>query len=171
MGQPFIGEIRIFAGNFAPNGWNFCDGTTLAISQFSTLFQLIGTTYGGNGTTTFQLPDLRGRVPVHIGSSGASNYILGQPGGAEQVVLNQQQIPSHQHVLTPSSAAATLTSPSGALLGGAQGGLTLYSAATPNHALAAAALSPAGSSQPHDNHQPYVAVSFILSLFGIFPSQ
>src|SRR6184192_840441 len=123
MAQPYVGEIRMFAGNFAPAGWMFCDGTSLPISENETLFQLIGTTYGGDGQTTFALPDLRGRVPVHQGTdpNTSSNYVIGEAGGVETVTLTTQQIPAHTHALTATTAAGTQPNPGGNLLANSQG--------------------------------------------------
>lgn len=166
MAQPFVGELRLFAGNFAPAGWMFCDGQLLPISENETLFQLIGTTYGGDGETTFALPDLRGRVPVHQGNA----YTLAQTGGAETVTLTPPQMPAHSHPLLASAAAATHSAPGNALLA-ATGTVNSYGSGPPNQAMTAGALTTqAGSSQPHDNMAPYLAVSYIISLFGIFPS-
>lgn len=167
MAQPYVGEIRMFAGNFAPAGWQFCDGQLLAIAEYETLFQLIGTTYGGDGQTTFALPDLRGRVPIHQGNG----FILAETGGAEEITLTQSQIPSHTHALLASTDPAQLTAgPNGSVVANS-GAVGLYSggaaAVAPLHA---ATLSTAGGSQPHDNMAPYLCVHFIISMFGIFPS-
>ena len=170
MAQPYVGEIRIFAGNFAPAGWMFCDGSTLAISENQTLFQLIGTTYGGDGQTTFNLPDLRGRLPIHqgTGSSGIS-YTLGEQGGVESVTLTTQQIPQHTHSLLATTAVGTETNPGGNVLANSQGPQP-YIQEDPDGSLNPQALSAIGASQPHNNFQPYLCVDFIISLFGIFPS-
>src|ERR1700760_799270 len=137
MGQPYVGEIRIFAGNFAPVNWMFCQGQLLPISVYDALYALIGTTYGGDGQNTFALPDLRGRVPVHNGAG----YVLGQPGGVEQVAITSQQVPAHSHGLTADTAAATGEAPSGALLA-APADMSIYSPATPNLELYPQALLP-----------------------------
>lgn len=165
MAQPYVGEIRMFAGNFAPAGWLFCSGQLLPISENETLFQLIGTTYGGDGQSTFALPDLRGRVPVHIGNG----YVLAETGGAESVTLTTAQIPSHTHSQSASRTPASTTgSPTGLT---ADAGTTLiYGADTPSVPLNAAAVSTVGGGQPHDNMAPFLTVSYIISLFGIFPS-
>ncbi len=171
MAQPFIGEIRIFAGNFAPTNWMFCEGQTLAISEYSTLFNLIGTTYGGNGQSTFSLPDLRGRVPVHQGTDpGMSTYVMGQQAGVEDVTLTSNQLPAHTHPATVSGASGSLPGPAGHLLA-ASDTAALYTAAAPNVALGASSIAPSGGSQPHNNLQPFLCLSFIIALFGIYPSQ
>ena len=169
MAQPYVGEIRMFGGNFAPAGWRTCDGQLLPISENETLFQLIGTTYGGDGQSTFALPDLRGRVPVHM----AAGHILAQTFGVESVTLTTAQIPSHQHAMNASLAISSLTGPSGSMVADSSlAGAKIY---TPT-SLASATLSPgalggAGGDQPHDNLMPYLCVNFIISLFGIYPSQ
>lgn len=170
MSNPFIGEIRMFGGNFAPTGWAFCDGSEMAISQNDTLFNLIGTTYGGDGVTTFNLPDLRGRLPVHqgTGSEGAV-YALGQTGGVETVTLTAQQMPSHLHAPAAASADGTQGGPGGNVLAGSSS-VALYSSDAPNTTLDPSVVANAGGSQPHDNRQPSLCVSFIISLFGIYPS-
>lgn len=165
MGQPFVGEIRMFAGNFAPAGWMFCDGSLLSIAEFNTLFNLIGTTYGGDGQSTFALPDLRSRVPLHQGNS----FTLAQNGGVEQVTLTTSQIPAHGHVPQASSGTGTQTSPGGNVW--AASGNLPYSTNAPNTSMDPAAIGMAGGSQPHDNMVPFLAINFIISLFGVFPSQ
>lgn len=167
MAQPYIGEIRIFGGNFAPAGWMFCAGQLLPISENETLFNLIGTTYGGDGQVTFALPDLRGRLPVHQGNG----LTIAEMGGVETVTLTANQIPAHTHPLQGSTAIGSGTTPLGSVL--AQDnvvGVDLYVEDTPGVALAATAVSSVGGSQPHTNLQPYLCVSYIISLFGIFPS-
>ncbi len=166
MANPYVGEVRLFAGNFAPAGWMLCNGQLLPISENEVLFQLIGTTYGGDGETTFALPDLRGRVPVHQGGG----FILAQTGGAEAVTLTPNQIPAHSHGVRASTAAGTGSGPGGALLA-ATGSVNSYGSAAPTQPMTPGALAPQGGSQPHDNMAPYLAVSCIISLFGIFPSQ
>jgi microcystin-dependent protein len=168
MSDPFVGEIRIFAGNFAPLDWALCNGAIMAISQNETLFNLIGTTYGGDGQQTFAVPDLRGRVPIHTGSSGASDYVLGQSGGRESVTLTNNQLPAHNHLLPASSASGTSTSPAGNVP--AAWGSNQYSDAPPTGAMGAA-VQPAGASLPHDNMLPFLGINFIISLFGTFPTQ
>lgn len=165
MAQPYVGEIRMFGGNFAPAGWAFCNGALLPISENETLFQLIGTTYGGDGQTTFALPDLRGRVPIHMGNS----FVLAQNGGAEEITLTVNQIPAHTHPLLASSDAGQQTAPIGNVLARTTG-TDIYVLDTPNVPMAATAVTAVGGSQPHSNIQPFLCVSFIISLFGIFPS-
>ena len=171
MGQPYIGEIRIFAGNFAPLGWMFCDGSVLSIAENETLFQLIGTTYGGDGQTTFALPDLRGRIPIHFGTGvGLSSRVLAEQGGAEAVTLDASRLPVHTHGWRASGAQAQATAgPLGSVTASA-GPTLLYGAGAPNMQFAPEAVLPAGGSQPHENLAPYLCVNFIISLFGIFPS-
>ncbi|HVI34994.1 MAG TPA: tail fiber protein [Gaiellales bacterium] len=165
MSDPYIGEIRVFGGNFAPVGWLLCQGQLLPISEFDALFNLIGTTYGGDGQTTFALPDLASRIPYHQGSG----YVLGQTGGAEQVTLTQQQIPVHTHTANASSANADQPGPAGNVWGA--GTLTGYTASQPaNTTMNPAALLPAGGNQPHENMPPYVCVNFIIATEGIYPS-
>jgi microcystin-dependent protein len=165
MAQPYVGEIRMFAGNFAPAGWMFCEGQLLPISENETLFQLIGTTYGGDGESTFALPDLRGRLPVHQGNG----LILAETGGVESVTLTVNQIPAHSHALLASSAPATANSPAGALYSESTT-INTYIEDAANVNLGASAISSVGGSQPHENAQPFLCVDFIISLFGIFPS-
>lgn len=170
MGTPYIGEIRMFGGNFAPAGWMFCDGSVLPISEYETLFNLIGTTYGGDGQSTFALPDLRGRLPVHQGNG----YVIGETFGVETVTLTVSQIPSHTHPLlgnsnaTAGTVTATSTSPIGNVMG--KTSRPIYSSSASNTAMASQAISPVGGNQPHDNMQPSLCINFIISLFGIFPS-
>lgn len=175
MGQPYVGEIRMFAGNFAPNGWMFCEGQTLPISENEVLFQLIGTTYGGDGEETFNLPNLASRIPIHMGTGpDGTTYQIGEMAGTEQETLTTQQIPAHSHPLTASTAASTL-SPANALLtiptSTQQGILPYNNAVAPATALHSSTVQPAGGSQPHENTQPFLCINFIISLFGVFPSQ
>jgi microcystin-dependent protein len=165
MAQPYVGEIRIFAGNFAPVGWMFCEGQLLPISENETLFQLIGTTYGGDGQSTFGLPDLRGRIPLHFGNG----FILAETGGIEEVTLAVSQIPAHSHPLLASLNNAGGSSPTNNLTGQV-GATQLYREVPPGSALAPQAMSATGASQPHSNFQPYLCVDFIISLYGIYPS-
>ena len=166
MAQPYVGELRLFAGNFAPAGWMFCAGQLLPISENETLFNLIGTTYGGDGQSTFALPDLRGRVPVHQGNG----YTLAQTGGSETVTLTVTQVPAHTHALRASTAAGTNSGPGNAVLA-STGTVNSYGSGVPDQPMTADALTSQGGSQPHDNMAPYCVVSYIISLFGIFPSQ
>jgi microcystin-dependent protein len=169
MSNPFVGEIRLFAGNFPPQGWSFCDGQLMSIAENVVLFQLIGTTYGGDGQNTFALPDLRGRVPVHQGI-GQSSYVVGQQGGAETVTVTAGQMPAHRHALLAStSPAGTTHGPSEVL--GSSAAMRFYGSGTPNMAMDPTAVTQVGGNQPHDNMPPFVALSYIVSLFGIFPSQ
>ena len=167
MAQPYVGEIRIFAGNFAPKDWQFCDGQLLPISENETLFQLIGTTYGGDGQSTFGLPDLRGRLPLHQGNG----RILAETAGTEDVTLTVQQIPVHNHALLASTAFAGDSNPFNRLTATSTGA-SIYSAVNgvgvPLHFQA---LQPTGGSQPHSNLMPFLCVNFIISLLGIFPSR
>lgn len=165
MAQPYVGEIRMFGGNFAPAGWMFCEGQLLPISENETLFQLIGTTYGGDGQSTFALPDLRGRLPIHQGNG----FIMAETGGAEEVTLTVNQIPAHSHTLAASTEVASLSDPQGNV--SAQTGTFDQFQTTPGaQFMAPQSISSVGGSQPHTNMQPYLCVSFIISLFGIFPS-
>ena len=165
MAQPYVGEIRMFAGNFAPAGWMFCEGQLLPISENETLFQLIGTTYGGDGQSTFALPDLRGRIPIHQGNG----FILAETGGTEEITLTVSQIPAHSHPLLASTNVSTVTDPGGNV--SAQTGTFDGFQTTPGtQPMAVQSVSPVGGSQPHTNFQPYLCVDFIISLFGIFPS-
>jgi len=167
MSQPYVGEIRMFAGNFSPAGWMFCEGQLLPISEYETLFNLIGTTYGGDGQSTFALPDLRGRLPIHQGGG----FTLAENGGVEQVTLGVQQIPAHSHPFLATTNLANQTSPSGAFLAQTTGSIKIYEAIPGALAMAPSAISSTGGSQPHSNFQPYLCIDFIISLFGVFPSQ
>lgn len=168
MSEPFFGEIRMCAFNFPPKGWATCDGQLLAISQNQALFSLLGTTYGGNGQTTFGLPDMRGRSPIHFGSANP----LGQSAGAESVALAQSQLPTHAHGVRASSDLAATTNPAGGLMGAkGRGGADVYAPATNLTPLAPAAVGTAGGGQAHDNMQPSLVVSFVIALQGIFPSR
>ena len=170
MAQPYVGEIRMFGGNFPPVGWLFCEGQQLPISENETLFQLIGTTYGGDGESTFALPNLQSRVPIHMGNGpDGVTYPLAEQAGTESVTLTTQQIPIHSHAFVASTAFADQTSPSGNIPGQptvAQ----LYFAAPPTSAMASSAVTPVGGSQPHENCQPFLVINYIISMFGIFPS-
>jgi microcystin-dependent protein len=175
MGQPLVGEIRMFGGNFAPAGWMLCQGQQLPIDQYQTLFQLIGTTYGGDGQTTFNLPDLQGRVPVHMGTARTgTNYQIGQKAGAESVTLNINQLPSHNHVLLATTSTPSLSplNASPATASSTEPGVNTYGPGTgsPTNLTAGTILSDGGS-QPHSNIQPILAINFIISMFGVFPTQ
>lgn len=165
MAQPYVGEIRIFAGNFAPAGWMFCEGQLLPISENETLFNLIGTTYGGDGESTFALPDLRGRIPLHQGNG----FTLAETGGAEEITLTVQQIPIHNHPVLASQNPGNATQPAGNLTA-QNASVTIYRAQDPVVNMNVQAVGPTGGSQPHTNFQPYLCLDFIISLFGIYPS-
>lgn len=166
MAEPFIGEIRMFAGNFAPVGWALCHGQILAISQYETLFSLIGTTYGGDGQLTFALPDLRGRVPVHHGAG----YVQGQIGGSESVTLTVEQLPAHSHTAVGSTTADENTL-AGNYWSGSSAVIQYVPGASANTTMNAGALAARGGSQPHDNMAPYLALNFIIALEGVYPTQ
>jgi microcystin-dependent protein len=167
VADPFVGEIRMFGGNFAPAGWAFCNGQMLPISEYEVLFNLIGTTYGGDGQSTFALPNLQGRVPVHQGSG----FTPGTVAGAESVTLTQNQLPLHSHGFTASTNPGAQTNPVGNTVATIVAG-SAYLEGTATTALAPASITSApGGNQPHTNMQPYLCISFIISLFGIYPSQ
>ena len=165
MAQPYVGEIRMFAGNFAPAGWMFCEGQLLPISENETLFYLIGTTYGGDGESTFALPDLRGRLPIHWGNG----FILAETGGAEEITLTVNQIPAHSHSLLASSSIGAKATPQANLLAKTLN-VEFYSGDPTDTNMSPASVGPTGGSQPHTNFQPYLCVNFIISLFGIYPT-
>ena len=174
MGDPYVGEIRMFGGSFAPDRWLFCRGQTLSISENEVLFQLIGTTYGGDGVRTFNLPNLAGRLPMHQGTNPGTGttFVLGQSAGVESVTLTTQQIPNHSHPLLATSDVATVNAPTNNVLGATTGATTLaYGTDNPKITLAPGSISKVGGNLPHDNMQPYLCVNFIISLTGIFPSQ
>lgn len=174
MSTPYIAEIRMFAGNFAPRGWALCNGQLLPITQNTALFSLIGTFYGGNGVNTFGLPNLQGRLPVHQGQGvGLSPYVIGQSAGTEVVTLITQQIPQHNHGLNAFGGPGTQVLATGNYWAedGASRGGKVYASSTDNTLMNAAALSPTGGGQPHSNIQPYLAVTFIIALQGIFPAR
>ena len=166
MSQPYIGEIRMFAGNFAPLNWMLCQGQVLPISQYDTLYNLIGTTYGGNGQTTFALPNLQGRLPLHQ----TGNYPIGLIGGSEQVTLITQQLPVHSHPMAASQNNATSNTVTGNVVGSV-GATQIYREVPAASAMANQACSLVGGTQPHDNMQPYLCINFISALFGVYPSQ
>ena len=168
MSQPYVGEIRMFAGNFAPVGWMFCEGQLLSIAENAALFNLIGTTYGGDGQSTFALPDLRGRLPIHQGAG----FTIAQNGGSEQVTLAAGQIPAHTHPFLASSNQASSTSPVNQVPGITQAAtITPYGTDAPQVQLSPSSVGSLGGSQPHNNFQPYLCIDFIISLFGVFPSR
>ncbi len=169
MSDAYMGEIRMFGGNYAPQGWAFCDGSVLSIAEFDALFNLIGTTYGGDGQATFALPDLRGRAPVHTGTSASGTaYPLGAAGGSESVTLVAAQIPVHSHPVAASSVIGTASAPAGAVWA-ASTDLTPYSTAA-DAQMSPAAITASGGGQSHENRPPFLAVSFIINLYGVWPS-
>lgn len=169
MSNPFVGEMRMFGGNFAPAGWAFCSGQLMAISQNDVLFALIGTTYGGDGVNTFGLPDMRGRIPVHQGTLIGTTFVIGQVSGSENVTLLSTQLPSHNHAIPASSTGKSTTDPTGGVP--ATSNVAPYTQSVQDTAMGAQMIGPAGGNQPHDNMMPFLCVSFIISLFGIFPSR
>jgi microcystin-dependent protein len=166
MSSPFIGEIRMFGGNFAPVGWAFCNGALIPISENDALFNLIGTTYGGDGQETFALPNLQSRIPVHVGPG----FALGQSGGTESVTLTVSQIPAHSHVPQCFAAGGNQNKPDAGVWASSSPA-TYYASAAPSVTMDPAAIGSSGGSQPHDNMVPFLVINFILSLFGVFPSQ
>ncbi len=170
MSTAYVGEVRLIGFTYAPAGWNFCDGTLISISENPTLFNLIGTYYGGNGQTNFALPDLRGRIPVHQGTlQGGSNYVIGQPAGVESVTLNVNQIPSHNHLFQCNTGTqAGNNTPAGNTV--AQGP-QVYRNTNPTDAMNQGMLKTAGGSLPHENRQPFQAMNWVIALNGIYPSQ
>jgi microcystin-dependent protein len=174
VASPYVGEIRMFAGNFAPAGWALCQGQLMPISEFDTLFVLIGTTYGGDGQETFALPNLQSRVPVHAGQGqGLTTRVLGEAAGTEVETLTIQQIPSHTHTAVASSNVASTTVPSTSVtLASSQTSIvTPYGSDEPVTNLSPNTIGPVGGSQPHENTQPFLCVNFIISLYGVFPTQ
>ena len=171
MADPFIGEIRMFAGNFAPVGWALCDGQIMSIAQNTALFSILGTTYGGNGVNTFGLPDLRGRVPIHMGQGiGLSDYALGEVSGEENVALTTSQMPAHSHLVNADSGdRGTSSHPNGQLLA-SSGTDSIYSS-NADSTMSPNMIQAAGANQPHSNIQPFLCVNFIIALNGIFPSR
>jgi microcystin-dependent protein len=174
MSEPYLADIRIYGFNFAPRGYATCDGQILPIAQNQSLYSLLGTTYGGDGRTTFALPDLRGRVPIHVGSSGGANYQMGQKGGAETDTLSVAQMPAHDHAHQPvcSSLPGNQSSPANHVMATEAAGVTAtYSSETPDSSMQSAILASAGGGQSHDNMQPYLALNFAIALQGAFPSR
>ena len=175
MSDPFIGQITMFGGNFAPRGWAFCDGQLLAISQNTALFSILGTTYGGDGVSTFALPDLRGRASIHPGHGpGLSQYHLGEKGGAETVTLTTAQIPSHSHALNINSSNGNTANGTNAVLAGfgtSAPPVGNFTSSAPNAAASATSISNTGGSQAHSNVQPFLCVNFIIATVGIYPSR
>jgi microcystin-dependent protein len=168
MSEPFIGEIRTFAGNFAPRGWALCNGQLLSIAQNTALFSLLGTSYGGNGQTSFALPNLQGNAPMHWGDGpGLTPRTIGETGGSATVTLTSAELPSHSHQAMASQSSASELSPSGNALGDAP----LYAAPPFGAALAPSAVAPSGGSQPHDNMQPHLGLTFIIALEGVYPAR
>lgn len=172
MSTPYIGEIRMFAGNFAPVNWAMCNGQLLPISQYDALYALIGTTYGGDGQQTFALPNLQSRIPLHQGTNpgNGQTYVIGQIAGEETVTLTVPTIPSHRHTVLAATNASSV-SPSGAYFGGGQANLSMYFAPPPSVPMSTQMVGIGGGSQPHENMVPFLAVTFIIALFGIFPTQ
>src|SRR6478752_7249350 len=173
MTEPYLGEIRMFGGNFAPVGWAMCDGQALSIAENDALYALLGTIYGGDGVNTFGLPDLRGRAPTHQGSKNGQTYVMGQMQGVETVTLTSQQLPAHTHPMFAVSLPATLSTPIAAAMlsdagpsGSALPAYAPYSADNEQVALTPGSTSPVGGSQPHDNMQPYLGINFIIALAG-----
>jgi microcystin-dependent protein len=167
----YVGEVRMFAGNFPPNGWAFCDGQLLPISENDVLFQLIGTTYGGDGQSTFGLPNLQSRVPMHMGTGpDGITYQMSEAAGVESVTLNTQQIPAHSHAFTVSLNAGSASSPLGAMPAASSSADLYLESSASGLNFANQAITPAGGSQPHENCQPFLCINFIISLFGVFPS-
>ncbi|HWE86698.1 MAG TPA: tail fiber protein [Terracidiphilus sp.] len=170
MGQEYVGEVRLVGFNFAPQGWSTCSGQLISIAENSTLFNLIGTTYGGDGQQTFGIPNLQGRVPVHQGTGPTGMpYIIGQLAGTENVTVSITQYPSHTHsVAANSQGAGSVTSPNSNVLCAGQ---TIYRNEFPAVAMNAGMLSPDGGSQPHQNMQPFLVLNWVISLYGVYPSQ
>jgi microcystin-dependent protein len=168
MAQPYVGEIRMFAGSFAPAGWEFCSGQPMPISENETLFQLIGTTYGGDGESTFNLPNLQSRVALHMGSGSGSTYQIGESAGTEQETLTIQQIPNHTHTPLGSSDTGAQRGGQGSVMGRTPA--EAYASEFTPQQLSPQSIGVQGGSQPHTNMQPYLCINYIISMFGIFPS-
>lgn len=171
MSDPFVGEIRMFAGNFAPRGWAYCDGQLLAVSQNDALFSLLGTIYGGDGRTTFGLPDMRGRIPLHTGAgAGLSPRTIGGRGGTENVTLNTRNLPNHSHTLQATTDAASSADPSGNVLADTADN-HIYNTDAPDKAMDTSALANVGGSQSHNNVMPFQCINYIIALVGVYPSR
>jgi microcystin-dependent protein len=171
MAEPFIGEIKMFAGNFAPKGWAFCNGQVLPLAQNQALFAILGTTYGGNGVNNFALPNLQASVPIHFGQgAGLPPFVLGQTGGEESHTLTSNEIPNHTHTVNAVSDPGNINVPTNALWATSVARVSQYGPTT-DTTMSSAALGPGGSSLPHENRQPYLTVNFIIALVGIFPSR
>ncbi|MGO9775075.1 MAG: phage tail protein [Terracidiphilus sp.] len=169
MSTCFIGEVRLVGFNFAPLDWSFCNGQLVSISSNETLYNLIGTTYGGDGQSTFGLPNLQGRIPIHYGSNGVSTYIIGQSGGVESVTISANQYPAHTHSLIASKNTTGSNTATGNVV---NSGLTAYTPDAPNSAMLAAQVGTnGGGNQPHSNLQPYLALNWVIALYGIYPTQ
>ena len=172
MSEPFVGEIRMFAGNFAPRGWGFCDGQLLAISQNDALFSLLGTIYGGDGRTTFGLPDMRGRIPIHAGTGpGLSPYSIGAKAGSENVTLTPTDLPQHSHDFHANTLPGEAQNPSGRVAATGVDTAAMYSNTAPDTPMSANMIASAGNSAQHNNLMPTLCVNFIIALFGIYPSR
>jgi len=172
MSQPFLGEIRMFAGNFAPAGWALCQGQLLSIAQYNALFALLGTTYGGDGVNTFAVPDLRGRVPIHQGQGpGLSPYTIGEVQGAETVTVTNNQLSIHNHVANGSGGTGTTHTPGNSVWAGTAAAKQFVAGTSANGTLNAQSLGTVGNGLPHDNMLPFLAVTFIIATIGIFPSR
>jgi len=171
MSEPFVGQIKMFAGNFAPRGFAFCDGQLLAISGNDALFSLLGTIYGGDGRTTFGLPDLRGRLPLHVGQGpGLSNRPIGSKGGTEKETITEAQLPSHTHTMQGSSSTANQSGPQNRVVAEAST-FSLYQSGAPNVQMLPDAITSVGGGQSHTNLMPFLCINFIIALFGVFPSR
>jgi microcystin-dependent protein len=172
LSECYIGEIRMFAGNFVPEGWAFCDGTNLSISSNEALYTLLGTIYGGDGQSTFALPDLRGRIPLHVGTNPSTgmNYFLGQQSGSETVTITTEQLPTHSHGVSANNSVGDSNTPQNNVWGLSNEG-EQYVVGEPNGTMSTTSITKVGGNQPHDNMMPYLTVSFIIALNGVYPSQ
>lgn len=170
---PFVGQVMLFAGNFAPRGWALCDGQLLPISSYTALFSIIGTTYGGDGKTTFALPDLRGRCPIHMGhGSGLSSRSIGSKGGQEDVTLTTDQTPSHNHAVNCTDEPGNQGKPGGAILGAETAAATdAYFTGSATTTMRSDAIGNTGGSRPHNTMQPFLTMNYVIALEGVFPSR